>query len=308
MPNIVIPLRHQSAPTLRYDAALAREAAEASDKSKASRTDWDAIDWEALHPEAARRRRMVNQDFDREFDRAEYHDPNLQLLEQRAFLEKIELRPQAWVEESLELYERNCETAKAQWLPGQEKHWGGDDHQKQMEAERERMVNILHPNAVMRKLRAAGVDARTSEHPNARIWLNEWSINGLVGLNAWVKPQEMDDEGYLLGISQATSQAQKDLLTENYMAARAGRLVRKTLTSLQEPYGPEWSIMRYNERQVATKEKYRGWRTAMLVLIVADILTEDEVDRAFGPPIGEASAWYREQLQTWRQIKAGRVI
>lgn len=307
MPNIVIPLRHQSAPNLRHDPILAREAAESKDKAKADRTDWDAIDWQALHPEIMRRRRMVNQDFDREFDTPEHHDPDLQMLEQRAYLEKIELRPQAWVEESLELYALNCEKARSQQLPGQV-HWGGDDRDQQRESERQRMVNILHPNAVMRKLTAAGVDARTSEHPNARIWLNEWTAQGLVGINAWVKPQEMDDEGYLVGLSMATSQAQKDLLTENFAAAREGRLVRKTITSLQEPYGPEWSIMRFDHRGVATKEKYRGWRTAMLVLIVAEILTEEEVDRAFGSPIGEAATWYREQLQTWRQIRLGRAI
>jgi hypothetical protein len=165
------------------------------------------------------------------------------------------------------------------------------------------MVNILHPSAVMRRLRLAGVDARDSEHPNARIWLNDWSAAGLVGVNAWVAPQEMDEEGYLHSLRYAETQRQKDLLTANFYACRAGRKVQRTLTSLQEPYGPEWSIMRFNAHGVATKERYRGWRTAMLVLIVADILTEDEVDRAFGRPLGEAGAWYRSQLQVWRRIK-----
>ena len=92
------------------------------------------------------------------------------------------------------------------------------------------------------------------------------------------------------------------------MACREGRKIQRTLTSLQEPYGPEWSVMRFNEHGVATKEKFRGWRTAMLVLIAAGVLTEEEVDRAFGPPMGEAGAWYRSQLQTYRQIKLGRAI
>ena len=306
MANVIIPPWHQSAPSLRYDPALAREAAEAKDKGKASREDWDAIDWEALNPQLARRRRMVNQDFDKEFDRPEFHDPGLHILEQRGYLEKIERRPQAWVEEALELFELNCEKARDQHLPGQ-KFWGMTERDR-AEQERMRMVNILHPNQVIRKLRAAGVDARFSEHSNARIWLNDWSAAGLVGVNAWVYPQDMDEDGYLLGLSMATSQAQKDLLTENWMAARAGRKIRKTLTSLQEPYGPEWSIMRYNERGVATKEKYRGWRTAMLVLIVAEVLTEQEVDAAFGAPIGEAASFYRQQLQTWRQIRVGKAI
>lgn len=299
MPNIVIPIRHQSAPSEKYDPVLAREAAEAKDKLK--NKDWDAIDWHALRPEVIARRAMRNQDFDKEFDAPEHHDPAVRLLEQRAYLEQIELRPQQWVEEGLELYEQNCLKARAQHLPGQER-WEGREN------EAARLVNIMHPSAIMRRLRMAGVDARDYEHPNARIWLNDWTRAGLVGVNAWVAPQELDDEGYLLGLSQATSQAQKELLTDNFLACREGRKVQRTLTSLQDPYGPEWSIMRFDERGVAKKEKYRGWRTAMLVLIVAEVLTEEEVDRAFGPPQGEAAAWYRQQLQSYRQIKLGKAL
>ena len=143
MPNIVIPVWHQSAPEMRYDPKLAREAAEAKDKHKASREDWDAIDWQALHPEA-RRRKMVNQDWDREWDAPGHHDPGLQLLEQRAYVQRIELHPQQWVEESLELYELNCHASRSQRLPDQER-WQGREHEQQ------RLVNILHPSAVLRK-------------------------------------------------------------------------------------------------------------------------------------------------------------
>lgn len=298
MANVIIPLRHQSAPTIKYDSVLAREAAGALDSYRAARRDWDLIDWEAMNPARRRRREMINQDFDREFDAPGHHDPELQLLEQRAYVERIEHRPEEWVEESLELHDANCEKAREQRLPDQER-WQGAENEKA------RLVNILHPSQIMRRLRAAGVDARDYEHPNARVWLNDWSVQGLVGVNVWVEPQEMDDEGYLLSLSEATSQKQKEMLTQNFLACRSGRKVQRTLTSLQEPYGPEWSVMRFNSHGVATKEKYRGWRTAMLVLIVAGALTEEEVDRAFGPPLGEAGAWYRSQLQAWRRIRLG---
>jgi len=280
MPNVIIPLQHQSAPKCEFDPVLAREVEELKTKN---------------------RRQMRNQDFDAEFDSPEHHDPALELLEQRAYIEKMELQPAEWVEEGLELYELNCMKAHAQQLPGQAR-WEGKDN------ERARLVNILHPSAIMRKLRAAGVDARDQESPHARLWLNDWTRAGLVGVNAWVKPQEMDDEGYLMSLSQATSQAQKELLTANFLAAREGRKVQRTLTSLQDPYGPEWSIMRFDGRGVATKEKFRGWRTAMLVLIVAEILTEEEVDKAFGPAEGEPAAWYRQQLQAFRQIRVGKAL
>jgi hypothetical protein len=294
MPNVIIPARHQSAPVERYDPVLAREAAAAKDPAKAARQDWDAIDWGMIR----RRRVMVNQDWDKEWDAPEYHDPALRLLEQRAYLEQMELRPEQWVEESLELYDRNCAKAKSQRLPDQER-WDGAEHLEQ------RLVNILHPNQVMRKLAAAGVDARISEHPNARLWLNEWSAQGMVGVNAWVEPQAMDEEGYLLALSTATSQRQKELITYNFLACHEGRKIQRTLTSLQEPYGPEWSIMRFNDHGVASREKFRGWRTALLVLITAGVLTEEEVDRAFGPAVGEAGAWYRQQLQILRRIRLG---
>ena len=274
MPNIIIPIEHQAAPNLRYDPGLARAAEQLRDPHAAKRRDWD--------------------EFDREMMAPGHRDPAI------AQLRRAETDPSAWVEENLELFEANCAKAKQQQLPDQER-W-------QKEHEAARLVNVLHPSAVMRKLRAAGVDARDEEHPNARIWLNDFTRVGLVGLNAWVTPTPMDEEGYLLELSYAETQRQKDLLTANFHACLEGRKVRRTMTSLQEPYGPEWSIMRFNDRGVATKEKYRGWRTAMLVLICAGILTEQEVDRAFGPPLGEVGAWYRMTLKSYRQIKVGRAV
>jgi len=275
MANIHIPIEHQSAPSLRYDPVLAREAALVEDPSAASRRDWDKFDWEMHTPE--------------------HDDPGI------ALLRRIENDPNAWVEENLELYEANRENSKQQQLPDQER-WEGKEQEEQ------RLVNILHPSQVMRKLRMAGVDARDEEHPHARIWLNDWTRKGLVGVNAWVAPVEMDREGFLLELSYATTQRTKDILTANFHACLNHRKVIRTITTLQDPYGPEWSLMRFNEYGVATKEKFRGWRTAMLVLIVAEILTEDEVDRAFGPPVGPASTWYRAQLQAYRQIRLGKAI
>lgn len=278
MPNIHIPLEHQSAPNFKYDPGLAREAA--TDEVKQTR-DWDR--------------------FDREMDAPEHHDLNIEILKQRAHVQKLTYQPEEWVEENLEVYAANVAKSKGQRLAGQER-WEGD------EAEEQRLVNILHPSQVMRKLRMAGVDARDQESPHARIWLNDWTTAGLVGVNAWVLPQEIDEEGYLVELADAKSQEQKDRITANYLACRARRKVQKTITSLQEPYGPEWSVMRFNEYGIPVKEKFRGWRTAMLVLIAAEILTEEEVDRAFGPPIGEPASWYRQTLQSYRQIKLGKAI
>lgn len=294
MPNIIIPVEHQAAPKQRYDGGLARAAAELKDSKESQKRDWDEFDYRCLNPQIAKRRKMQNLDFDEEFKAPGHDDAAI------AMLRRSENDSSAWVEENLELYESNCMRAKDQRLEDQER-W-------QKEHEASRVVNIMHPSAIMRRLRAAGVDARDEESPHARIWLNDFSRAGLVGVNAWVTPDEMDEEGYLLLLREATSQRQKDLITENYFACRERRKVQRTMTSLQEPYGPEWSVMRFNERGIATKEKFRGWRTAMLVLICAGILTEDEVERAFGPAIGEAGEFYRKTLKLQRQIKIGQAI
>lgn len=282
MSNVIIPMEHQAAPSFRYDKGLARAAEEAA----------------AERPDIQRRRAMRNSSLDSEFDAPAHHDPLLQILEHRALVQRAEHAASAWVEENLEQWELNCLAARKQRTEGQER-WQGKENEEM------RLVRIMHPHKIFELLRRAGVDARLEEHRNARIWLNEWSAKGLVGINAWVKPQEMDELGYLEQLRDARTQEQKDLLTANFMAAREGRLVRKTITSLQYPYGPEWSIMRFNEYDVATKEKYRGWRTAMLTLIVADVLREEEVDCAFGPAIGPAAEFYRRQCQVWRQIRVG---
>ena len=84
-----------------------------------------------------------------------------------------------------------------------------------------------------------------------------------------------------------------------------GMLIEKTVTSLQYPYSQEWSVMRFDQYNVPKKEKYRGWRTALLVLILADVITEKEAHRAFGAGRGPASEFYQMQLQTHRNVRMG---
>lgn len=175
--------------------------------------------------------------------------------------------PEALIETMLREYEFNYYSAatKRQRWPGQER-WQGRENEEM------RLVNIMHPYKFLRKLRAAGVDARESEAKNARIWLNPWSRLGRIGVNAWVEGQA------------------------------------KTITTLQYPYGPEYSVMRFNEYNVPTNERYRGWRTALLALIISRVLTEDEVHKAFGPATGEAAVFYLQQLKFERTIRMGLTI
>lgn len=169
--------------------------------------------------------------------------------------------------------------------------WKGQERWQGEENIARRVVNIMHPHDVMRKLQRAGVDARIEapvyyvtmaddktgrpiqvKKPRAvgRIWLGDEAIQGRIGVFGWVKKQA------------------------------------KLLTSLQYPCGPEWSVMYFNEWNVPTTEQYRGWRTALLQMILKDIITEEEVDRAFGPVVlNPASELYRQQLQSHRARRRG---
>lgn len=199
------------------------------------------------------------------------------------------------IEAERELFEENYRNAYMRRWKGQQR-WQGRENLAM------RIVNILHPHAWIEKLRRAGIDAASEPAvrwifapdektgvllpqpkalSNARIWLSDHVFYmkgtadnnaGRIGVHAWVKDGE--------------------------------KKTPKCVTSLQWDCGPEWSVMRFDQFDVPTNERYRGWRTALLALITHDVLTEDEVDRAFGPVVeNEASELYRETLQTYRMTK-----
>lgn len=201
---------------------------------------------------------------------------------------------QQTIEAECELFEENYRAAHAKRWKGQER-WQGRDNEAM------RLVNVLHPHEVIRRLQAAGVDASIEPavvmvwapddktglliptrkvRSNARVWLNENVVYmkgtsethaGRVGVCGWVTDE-------------------------------INGTVPRCITSLQWDCGPEWSLMHFDKFNVPTVERYRGWRTALLALILHDVITEDEVDRAFGPVVqNEASELYRETLQHYRE-------
>lgn len=183
-------------------------------------------------------------------------------------------------------FEKNYAEAATRRWKGQER-WIGRENEEM------RLVNILHPHAVFRKLQHAGVDCsieppihyvwqqdfetgkmveQKRERYAGRFWLYDFAREGRIGIGAWKNKQRIH------------------------------------VTSLQYPYGPEWTLMRFDQCDVPTNERYRGWRTALLHLILAGVLTEDEVDRAFGPvKLNRASEFYRQQLQQHRQKTRGLI-
>lgn len=204
---------------------------------------------------------------------------------------------QQTLEAEQELFEENYRSAHARRWKGQER-WQGRRNEEM------RLVNILHPHEVMRRLQAAGVEA---------------SIDAAVKL-AWVPD---DATGLLVLRPKVRSTARlwlhDDVIYEKGTAdTNAGRIgvsawitepdgarMPRCITFLQWDCGPEWSLMHFDQFDVPMKERYRGWRTALLKLILAGVLTEDEVNRAFGPVVqNEASELYRETLQSYRERRA----
>ncbi len=171
-------------------------------------------------------------------------------------------------------------------------------HEQMMDEEARMFVENYEARARFRwegfeKLRAAGVDCsiepammkvwdidhktgikiiKEKTRSNARFWLHDVAIRGRVGISAWVWQN--------------------------------GVRIAKVCTSLQYPYGPEWSVMRFDDFDVPTAEKYRGWRTALLQLIKQGVVTEAEVERAFGRATEDdvAELWWAQLEEIRKKV------
>lgn len=265
MANVIVKPEHQAAPTERRTETSVYMAWREGEKH--SDEWWKSYDEEMtpVYDEAMKR------------EMAELRDAS------KSSTEAVDMMLQRF-EENL----CNEDTKKQRWA-GQQR-WQGKDNEQM------RVGRILHAYTFIEILRRSGVDARidtpsttifteddegrqtqlvTPTISSARIWLNHGSNRGLVGLNAWVG----------------------DDIT--------GRRISKTITSLQYPYAQEYSLMRFNDYNIPTKERFRGWRTTLLVLITAGVITEAEALKAFGVPLGPASEYYQLQLQVVRNIRMG---
>jgi len=205
---------------------------------------------------------------------------------------------QETIEAEQELFEENYRSAH-------ERRWKGQQRWMGRRNEEMRLVNILHPHTFIRKLQAAGVEA-SIEPAVIKVWAPDDKTGLLTLQDKTRSPARLwlhEDAVYLKG----TSETHAGRIGISAWVWDNGVRMVKCLTSLQWDCGPEWSLMYFDEMDVPVRERYRGWRTALLVLITNDVLTEDEVDRAFGAVVqNEASELYRETLQQYRERKAGR--
>lgn len=166
--------------------------------------------------------------------------------------------------------------------------WEGQSRWQGKENEEMRLVNPITPGRFIEMLNAAGIRAEVvpsvkkeirpcpetgkprwfeTEHSDALICLGRGVFRGVVGLYAWV------DAEY------------------------------KYVNKLQVPIGPEWTLMRFDEYDLPTNERYHGWRTAVLALIRQRVITERQAELAFGKVVeNAASEFYRQQLYQFRNM------
>jgi hypothetical protein len=64
----------------------------------------------------------------------------------------------------------------------------------------------------------------------------------------------------------------------------------------------ELSIMRFDDHGVPLDEKFRGWRTVLMNLVMKGFLKEHDVRRVFGRAKGPASEKYNSFMQQFRTI------
>lgn len=70
---------------------------------------------------------------------------------------------------------------------------------------------------------------------------------------------------------------------------------------VQQGNMPELSIMRFDEHNVPTNEKRRGWRTCLLQLILKGVISEQSADKYFGKPkLTAAYSRYNAQVHAFR--------
>jgi hypothetical protein len=68
----------------------------------------------------------------------------------------------------------------------------------------------------------------------------------------------------------------------------------------------EYSIIEFDKRDIPIKEERRGYRTVLLRLIKASVITEEQCRQEFGEAVGPASIPFNRDLYRWRNREASK--
>lgn len=72
---------------------------------------------------------------------------------------------------------------------------------------------------------------------------------------------------------------------------------------VQKGWMPEYTVMGFDEHNVPLAEKYRGWRTVLLQLILKGVLKESVAHKVFGKAVAPCSTRYNTYLYGLRNRK-----
>lgn len=270
MANIIIPAEHQSSP-------------KETELEKSVKTAVRELRDGTFQPE------ISTANFDPTRD--DHFRTGTELLEQHPrvqdALRKLETEVRhktsnEYLEKAQALHELNAMQSK-------DLHWEGQERWQGADNEAMRTVNPMTPIQFIEKLQAAGISAAVEPK---------------------IVPESHYDENHILRIYDCESSDSTICLGKavwrDMVAVRAwvnGEFIR--VDKLQVPLGPEFTVMRFDEYNVPTEEKYHGWRTAVLALIIRGVITEKQADAAFGKVVeNAASSFYRQQLFEWRNEAA----
>ena len=132
----------------------------------------------------------------------------------------------------------------------------------------------------------------------------------------WLEPSEYANEGdrvgRVLGIAMFVRMLQRggvtcwlrrhphpDKLT--LMVIKKGKTEPEVGAWLQFGYMPELSVMRFDSHGIPTTEKWRGWRTVCLQMILKGMMSEKQCELIFGKtPTTQAFHRYNALLQQFR--------
>lgn len=139
---------------------------------------------------------------------------------------------------------------------------------------------------------------------------------GIAAQYQWVKPEEYADMGPRIGRIYSYDQfinilRDKCKLTCFYRemghpqklalwVQKDGMSEPQVACWVHRPYMIEYEVMRFDDKGVPLDSRYRGWRTCLLQMRMKEMLTEEKINKAFGPATGPASERYNSTMKSLR--------
>jgi len=160
-------------------------------------------------------------------------------------------------------------------------------------------------------------DAEASSETKEQLARQEELSENVAEQYRWVTPEEYKNEGDRIGrimhscvfLNNLKKAGVNCWMRQHPQAGKITLVVQRTGKNVAPEVGcwcmagfaPELSIMRFDEHGIPTTEKFRGWRTCLLQLILKGIISESKAEEVFGKaPTTPAFHRYNRTLQVFR--------